>query len=146
MDTALGLHKAAKYYYYPGFHEPGAALSLAVNKKRWDSLGTTERSIIETAAAAENDRSLAEFTANDAISLQQIANDPAIQIRKLDDSILQALGKLSGEVLFETSRKDDLSRRVYESFIKFRTSAVRWADISERALLNARALPYPFGG
>jgi TRAP-type mannitol/chloroaromatic compound transport system substrate-binding protein len=145
-DMALGLHKAAKYYYYPGFHEPGAALSLAVNKKLWDSLGTTERSVIETAAAAENNRSLAEFTANNAIALQQIANDPAIEVRKLDDSILQALGKMSGEVLYETSRKDDLTRRVYDSFIKFRTSALRWGDISERAFLNARALPYPFGG
>jgi TRAP-type mannitol/chloroaromatic compound transport system substrate-binding protein len=145
-DMALGLHKAAKYYYYPGFHEPGAALSLAVNKKLWDGLGTTERNVVETAAAAENNRSLAEFTANNAIALQQIANDPAIEVRKLDDSILQALGKLSGEVLYETSRKDDLTRRVYDSFIKFRTSALRWGDISERAFLNARALPYPFGG
>ena len=58
----------------------------------------------------------------------------------------QALGKMSGEVLDETSRKDDLTRRVYDSFIKFRTAAVRWGDISERAFLNARALPYPFGG
>ena len=89
----------------------------------------------------------AEFTANDAIALQQIANDPAIHIRKLDERrpAIQ-LGKLSGDVLFETSRKDDLSRRVYDSFIKFRMLAVRWGDISERAFLNARALPYPFGG
>jgi PiT family inorganic phosphate transporter len=36
--------------------------------------------------------------------------------------------------------------RVYESFVKFRTSAVRWGDVSERAFLNARALPFPFGG
>src|SRR2546423_3145277 len=62
VDMALGLHKAAKYYYYPGFHEPGAALSLAINKKLWDSLGRTECSIIEAAAAAENNCSLAEFT------------------------------------------------------------------------------------
>ncbi len=89
---------------------------------------------------------LAEFTANNAIALQQLAKDPAIQIRKLDDTILQALGKISGEVLAETSRKDDLARRVYDSFIKFRAAAVRWGDISERAFLNARALPYPFGG
>jgi TRAP-type mannitol/chloroaromatic compound transport system substrate-binding protein len=146
VDMALGLHKAAKYYYYPGFHEPGAAISLAVNKKLWDSLGSNERSIIEKAAAAENAISYADFTANDAIALQQIANDPAIELRKLDDSILQALGKLSGEVLQETGRKDNLTRRVYDSFISFRTSALRWADISERAFLNARALPYPFGG
>jgi TRAP-type mannitol/chloroaromatic compound transport system substrate-binding protein len=146
VDMALGLNKAAKYYYYPGFHEPGAALSLVVNKKLWDSLDRTDRSLIETAAAAETSLSYADFTANDAVALQQLANDPAIEVRKLDDSILEALGKVSGEVLYETSRKDDLTRRVYESFIKFRTSALRWGDVSERAFLNARALPYPYGG
>ena len=146
IDMALGLHKAAKYYYYPGFHEPGAAISLAVNKKLWDSLGSTEKSIIEGAAAAENTRSLAEFTAGNATALEQLVKDPEIQIRKLDDAILQSLGKVSGEVLAETGRKDDVARRVYESFIKFRTTAVRWGDISERAFLNARALQYPFGG
>ena len=72
--------------------------------------------------------------------------DPSIKIQKLDDTILQALGKISGEVLNETSRKDDLSRRVYDNFIKVRKGLVRWGDISERAFLNARALQYPFGG
>jgi TRAP-type mannitol/chloroaromatic compound transport system substrate-binding protein len=146
VDMALGLHKAAKYYYYPGFHEPGAAVSLAVNKKLWDSLGSTEKSIIEGAAAIENTRSLAEATAGNATALEQLVKDPAIQIRKVDDTILQELGKISGEVLSESSRKDDLARRVYASFIMFRRAAVRWGDISERAFLNARALPYPFGG
>jgi TRAP-type mannitol/chloroaromatic compound transport system substrate-binding protein len=146
VDMAIGLHKAAKYYYYPGFHEPGAAISLAVNKKLWDSLDSTDKSIIEGAAGAENTRSLAESTAGNATALEQLVKDPAIQIRKVDDSVLQALGKISGEVLSESSRKDDLARRVYESFIKFRTAAVHWGDISERAFLNARALPYPFGG
>jgi TRAP-type mannitol/chloroaromatic compound transport system substrate-binding protein len=145
LDMALGLHKAAKYYYYPGFHEPGAAISLAVSKKLWDSLGGTERGIIESAAAAENDRSLAEFNANNASSLATLVQDPAIQIRKVDDGILQTLGKLSGEVLTEISRKDDLARRVHESFLKFRTSVVGWGDISERAFLNARALKFPYG-
>lgn len=146
IDMAVGLHKAAKYYYYPGFHEPGAAVSLAVNKKLWDGLDGTDKSIIEGAAAAENTRSLAEATAGNATALEQLVKDPEIQIRKVDDSILQELGKISGEVLSESSRKDDLSRRVYDNFIKFRTAAVRWGDISERAFLNARALPYPFGG
>jgi len=145
VDMAFGLHKAAKYYYYPGFHEPGAALSLAINKKLWDGLGSTDRSVIESAAAAENNLSLAEMTANNAASLELLANDPAIQIRKVDDAILQALGKLSGEVLADASRKDDLARRVYDSFMKFRAAVVRWSEISDRAYLNARALKFPYG-
>ena len=146
VDMALGLHKAAPYYYYPGFHEPGAALSLAVNKKLWESLGSSEKSVIEGAAAVENTRSLAEATAGNAAALQELSKDPAIQIRKVDDTILETLGKLSGEVLSEASRENDLARRVYMSFLKFRTATMRWGDISERAFLNARALPYPFGG
>ena len=146
VDMAIGLHKAATYYYYPGFHEPGAALSLAINKKLWDGLDNSEKSIIEGAAAAENTRSLAEATAGNATALQLLVKDPAIKIRKVDDTILQELGKISGEVLSEASRKDDMARRVYASFIKFRTPVVQWGDISERAFLNARALPYPFGG
>jgi TRAP-type mannitol/chloroaromatic compound transport system substrate-binding protein len=146
VDMALGLHKAATYYYYPGFHEPGAALSLAINKKLWESLGSGEKSVIEAASAAENTRSLAEATASNAAALEELSKDPAIQIRKVDDAILQVLGKLSGEVLSEASRENDLARRVYTSFIKFRTATMRWGDISERAFLNARALPYPFGG
>ena len=146
VDMAFGLHKAAKYYYYPGFHEPGSALSFAINKRLWDGLGPTERSVIETAAASENNLSLAEMTVNNAASLQLLGNDPAIQIRKFDDSILQSLGNISGEVLAETSRKDELTRRVYDSFMKFRTAAVRWSEISDRAYLNARALKFPIGG
>ena len=146
IDMALGLHKAAPYYYYPGFHEPGAALSLAFNKKVWDSLDASQRLVIETATAAENEYSLAEVVTNNAAAMEILAKDyPEIKIRKLDDSILQALGKVSGEVLAENSRKDDLTRRIYESWMKFRAAAVRWADISERSFLNARALKYPFG-
>jgi len=32
LDTALGLHTALGYYYYPGFHEPGTNISVGINK------------------------------------------------------------------------------------------------------------------
>jgi len=31
-DLAFGLHKAARYYYYPGFHEPGSTLEAVINR------------------------------------------------------------------------------------------------------------------
>jgi TRAP-type mannitol/chloroaromatic compound transport system substrate-binding protein len=141
----LGLHKAASYYYYPGFHEPGTALSLVFSKKLWDGLGQTEKNVIEAAAAGENNYSLAEYNAKNAAALQELAKDPNIQIRKFDDTILRALGKTAGDVLAESSRKDEMTRRVYESFMTFRKAAVRWGEISERSYLNARGLDFAFG-
>ncbi|NIP67935.1 MAG: ABC transporter substrate-binding protein, partial [Planctomycetales bacterium] len=50
-DMLLGLHTAAKYYYYPGIHEPGNLQSFAINKTVWDSLASAERKSIEAALA-----------------------------------------------------------------------------------------------
>jgi hypothetical protein len=33
QNMAIGLHKAAGYYYYPGFQEPGTAQTLGINKR-----------------------------------------------------------------------------------------------------------------
>jgi len=54
MDIALGLDKAADYYYYPGFHEPGTNFTLGINKTLWDGLSASECVIIEAAAQAES--------------------------------------------------------------------------------------------
>ena len=71
----LGLHKVSKYYYYPGFHEPGTVLSTGINKQLWDKLTAEDRNLISTVAMAEYTNSLAEFNANNAKSLQELMQD-----------------------------------------------------------------------
>jgi TRAP-type mannitol/chloroaromatic compound transport system substrate-binding protein len=144
-DMVLGLHKVSKFYYYPGFHEPGTALATGINKKLWDGLSADDRNAISTLANAEYTLSLAEFNANNAKSLQQLREDKDIEIRKFDDSLLEALGKTSGEVMAETGQKDPLTRRIYASYIEFWGRAKHWADLAERGYLNARALKFPYG-
>ena len=51
LDMAFGLHKAAGYYYHPGFHEPGTNLAVGINKAVWDSLDGSDRRVIEAMAA-----------------------------------------------------------------------------------------------
>src|SRR5262249_40947676 len=116
-DMVLGLHKVSKFYYYPGFHEPGTVLSFGINKKLWDGLNTDDRNAISTVRNAEYTLSLAEFNANNAKPLEQLGEEKAIETRKFDDSLLVALGKPSGKVVAEPGRKDPLTRRIYESYI-----------------------------
>jgi TRAP-type mannitol/chloroaromatic compound transport system substrate-binding protein len=144
-DMHLGLHKASKFYYYPGFHEPGTVLATAINKARWDSLTADERGLITTVANAEYTYSLAEFNTNNAKSLQELRQDKNIEIRKFDDSILKAFGEHSGEVLAEVGAKDPLTRRIYQSYMEFRNRYTPWSDMAERAYLNARSLPFSYG-
>jgi TRAP-type mannitol/chloroaromatic compound transport system substrate-binding protein len=144
-DMHLGLHKASKFYYYPGFHEPGTVLATAINKARWDSLTAEERGLITTIANAEYTYSLAEFNTNNAKSLQELRQDKNIEIRKFDDSILKAFGEHSGEVMAEVGAKDPLTRRIYQSYMEFRKRYTPWSDMAERAYLNARSLPFSYG-
>ena len=145
-DMYLGLHKVSKFYYYPGFHEPGTGLVTGINKTRWDSLTTEDRNLITTVVNGEYTYSLAEFNTNNARSLQELSRDKNIEIRKFDDPLLEALGKASGEVMAEVGSKDPLTRRIYQSYIEFRSRCTPWSDIAERSFLNARSLPFPYGG
>jgi TRAP-type mannitol/chloroaromatic compound transport system substrate-binding protein len=35
-DMQIGLHKTARYYYYPGWHEPGTTHDFGFNKKAYE--------------------------------------------------------------------------------------------------------------
>jgi TRAP-type mannitol/chloroaromatic compound transport system substrate-binding protein len=128
------------YYYYPGFHEPGSGFSLGINKNVWESFDASDRRLIETVAASEYARSLAEFNANNALSLRKLREGGTIKILKFDDHLLKAFLGISKDVVDEIGSGDDLSRKIYASYQRFRTSIMDWGDISERAYLNSRGL------
>ncbi len=145
-DYRVGLHTTAvKFYYYPGFHEPGAVNSLGVNKTLWDSLSSQEQTLIAAAAAASHVQTNAAGYAQHMKVLPDLLEKHGVKLRKFDDEILRAFGKASGEVVAEVGNSDPFTRRVYDSYMKFRRASRRWSGISERAYLNARELDFPYG-
>ncbi len=79
LDMALGLHEAASFYYYPGFHEPGTAQAVGINKGVWESFDASDRQVIEAVAASEYASSLAEFNANNALSLRKLRDEGTVK-------------------------------------------------------------------
>jgi TRAP-type mannitol/chloroaromatic compound transport system substrate-binding protein len=140
LDVALGLHKAASYYYFPAFHEPGSGFAVGINKGVWESFDSNDREAFEAVAAAEYARSLAEFNANNALSLRKLRDEGAIKILKFGDPLLKAFREISKEVVAEVGAGDELSKKIYRSFEQFRASIMDWSDVGERAFLNSRRL------
>jgi TRAP-type mannitol/chloroaromatic compound transport system substrate-binding protein len=140
LDTALGLHKAVGYYYYPAFHEPGSGFSIGINKNLWESLEASDRRLIEAVAASEYARSLAEFNANNALSLHKLRDEGTVKIAKFDDALMTAFLGISKDVVAEIGSGDELSKKIYASYQRFRASIMDWSDISERAYMNSRSL------
>jgi TRAP-type mannitol/chloroaromatic compound transport system substrate-binding protein len=138
LDMTLGLHKVAGYYYYPAFHEPGSGFSLGINRRVWESFDASDRELIESTAAGEYARSLAEFNANNALWLRKLRDEGAVRILKFDDALLRAFLAVSNDVVAEAGSGDDLSRKIYASYGQFRATIMDWSDVAERAALNAR--------
>ncbi len=138
-DLAFGLHKAAKYYYYPGWHEPGTTLECMVNKTALAALPADLQAIVLHAGRVANQDMLAEYTARNNQALQTLTNEHQVDVRRLPDEVLEKLRQLSDEVVSEIASKDAVSRKVFESFTAFRDQVMQWNDISQRAYLNARA-------
>ena len=140
LDVSLGLSNAADYYYYPGFHEPGTPATLGINKTLWDSLTPSDRALIETAAAAELTRSLAEFNAQNVKALKLLRADERIKILRFSDELIKTFGKLSKEVLSDTAAKDPLTRKVYDSYMAFLAGVMDWGELSETGYRDTRWL------
>ena len=139
-DLAFGLYKAAKHYYYPGWHEPGTTLECFVNKKAYEALPKDLQSIVTNATRVANQDMLAEYTARNNTALGVLVNKHKVDLRRFPDDVLKTLHKLSDEVVAEVAAKDKISQKVFDSFTKFRDQVIAWHDVSEKAYLEARAL------
>jgi TRAP-type mannitol/chloroaromatic compound transport system substrate-binding protein len=138
-DLAFGLYKAAKYYYYPGWHEPGTTLEAIVNKKVMNDLPKDLQSIVLNACRVVNQNLLSEYTARNPAALRTLLTKHRVQLRRFPDDVLARLHELSQQVVAELADKDDFSRKVYASYHKFYDESLAWSDISELAYLRARS-------
>ena len=139
-DIQLGLHRVARYYYYPGWHEMGPMLQCTVNQEAWDSLPADLQEIVKSACQAINTDMMAEYTWGNAVALEQIKADPNVELRQLPDDVLRLLKQLSEEVLEEMAEANEWSARIKESFDEFQRIAIPHHEITELAYMNARKL------
>jgi TRAP-type mannitol/chloroaromatic compound transport system substrate-binding protein len=145
-DMGFGLYKAAKYYYFPGWHEPATVLDGFINLDAWNALTDSQRAVIERGAAATNMLMLSEFQARNDAALQALINEHKVDLRKYPDAVLNQIGARAGEVLQDIASRDALSKSTFEAIVKFRRTALRWTNTSEGAFAKARALPFKFPG
>ena len=102
-DLTFGFHQAAKYYYYPGWHEPGPMLELIINLDEWNSLPKHLQVIIETATKAVNQDMLDEYLAKNNQALTELVHVHGVELRKLPDDVIEEFRTISDKILEELS-------------------------------------------
>ncbi len=134
-DEKLGFYKVAKFYYYPGWWEPGPNTSFFVNKTAWEKLPSAYRHALQAAMMAANMDMTAKYDAlNPPALMKLLAN--GVQLRPFGEDIMTAARTQADALMEELSQKDAAYRKVYENWRKFREETFRWFACSELTYAN----------
>jgi TRAP-type mannitol/chloroaromatic compound transport system substrate-binding protein len=131
-DEKLGFHNAARFYYYPGWWEPGPSMSFMVNRQAWDRLPATYQHAFELAAAYAAQTTQAIYDVRNPPALERLVNG-GTQLRRFSPEIMQACDTASRELLEHQAGRDAGYRRIYDAFRAFRADSFRWFATTEAA-------------
>jgi TRAP-type mannitol/chloroaromatic compound transport system substrate-binding protein len=134
-DMKLGLHNTARYYYYPGWHEPGAVTEFTFNKKAFEALPVDLQKTLDHAIAAVQVYGLTDFHVKNAMALERLKAEykGKVEVLQLPAAVLKDLKKLAADVMKEESDKSPMAKKVYASFTKFQALVGPWDHAAEGA-------------
>ncbi|MGB5354615.1 MAG: TRAP transporter substrate-binding protein DctP, partial [Woeseia sp.] len=137
-DLSLGLHKAARYYYYPGWHEPGPLLECIINKEAWDTLPADLQAIVAVCCQAINLDIQAEYIWGNAQALHELEKDSDVELREFPPEVLALLAQHSRDIVNELSARDPWAKRLQDSVMPFLAKSNENQRVSEYSFLKAR--------
>jgi TRAP-type mannitol/chloroaromatic compound transport system substrate-binding protein len=129
-DEKLGLNKAAQFFYYPGWWEPGPSLEVEVNLDEWNKLPPLYQEVIKAGAYAANITMLARYDARNNDALKRLLA-AGVQLRPYSQEILEAAEKASFELYDELAAGDADFKTVYEAWKTFRDGIYAWNNVNE---------------
>ena len=135
-DYKLGLHKAAKYYYSPGWHETGSQMEFIANLSAWKTLPSDLQEILYAATINVHAWMLAEFDQKNAEYLETIQKETDVEIKEFPSEVLAQLKVHSKEAIDEIIASNELAKKVYKSYVEHQHTLNKWSNLTEKAYYN----------
>ena len=128
IDDALGFSRIAKYYYFPGWHQPTSLNTLVINKNVWEEYTQQEQLMFETACRVNFLWSYTNGAVPQSDFLSKFEKQ-GVQVRRFPDEVLDVLRETSRVVLEEEAAKDAYFKEAYESILAFSARLTGWHEI-----------------
>ena len=129
-DEKLGLHKVAKYYYYPGWWEGGAMLHVQVSKTRWDELPPSYKAILGAAATEATAFIVGRYDAQNPLALKRLVA-AGTQLRPFSEATMDVCYRAANAVYAEISGKNEDFKRIWDSIRAFRADQYLWLQVAD---------------
>ena len=138
MDSIMKFWEVAKYYYYPGLHEPGTILAIGTNKAWFDSLPKSDQLVVEACATQTHFDLFSEVNAKNPEWLHKFITEQGVILKKFNEDIIDAFGEAAEEVFEETRQHSELAKRIDDSFRTSMKDVAGWLSIAEIEYFNQR--------
>jgi TRAP-type mannitol/chloroaromatic compound transport system substrate-binding protein len=136
-DEKLGLHKVAKYYYFPGWWEGSAQVTLFVNNKAFDALPPAFQQALDVACAEQNVMMSANYDAKNPVALRRLVGQ-GVQLRSFSRPLMEAFYKATQEVFHDLAASQPDFKKVYDNWSKFLVESNQWFRVAENSLDDFR--------
>jgi TRAP-type mannitol/chloroaromatic compound transport system substrate-binding protein len=137
-DDALGLGEAGRFYYYPGWWEPGATFEVVMDLERYEELPAEYQEALEVAGELQYLRLMGFYDAVQAESLARIEAQGA-ETRPFPADVIDAAREESEALLDEFAAQDEDFATILEHWRPFRDSVQQWHGLAERSMAEALA-------
>jgi TRAP-type mannitol/chloroaromatic compound transport system substrate-binding protein len=130
LDVGLGFQNVAKYYYFPGWHQPSSVNSIIVHLPIWNKLSADQKQTMEDACKAN----ILEITAEQVhaqIDALNVIEKAGVQVRMLPEEVLKAIKTASDELMAERSAADPQFKEVYQSLNNYIKRTDRWYRLQD---------------
>lgn len=132
-DEKLGFHNVAKFYYYPGWWEPGPSLEIQININEWNNLPELYKEALKTAAFEANMIMLSRYDAKNPVALESLLSSSEVQLQPFPDEVLAACEEAANELLNEFASQDTDFGSILPEWTAFRDNIQKWFGVNELA-------------
>jgi TRAP-type mannitol/chloroaromatic compound transport system substrate-binding protein len=134
-DDKLGLAKLARFYYYPAWWEPSAALSLYVNKKAFDALPPAYQEAINVASGYVNQSMMALYDARNPPAFKKLIGS-GTRLQVFPNSFMIAAYRAAFSIFDAESEKNPSFKKIYGPWKKYRAEINEWHRTAETSMTN----------
>ncbi|NKC32602.1 TRAP transporter substrate-binding protein [Falsiroseomonas selenitidurans] len=134
-DERANYVRVARYYYAPGFWEPGARLHFMMNQRAHAALPDLYKHAIEVACAEADADMTARYDAANPQALRRLVAAGA-QLRFWPRPVLEAAWKANEAMNADLARGNPRFAKIMESYLRFRTEQYQWFRVAENSFDN----------
>lgn len=133
LDQRLGLHDAAKHYYGVDWHEPSTTTEVVFNSNTWNELPDDLKAVVRNVATTCNLLSHMQAEANNAEALRDLQENQGVTVHRVPEEVQRELYAVARDTFRNAASEDEMTRRVNNSFWKFKRDHDGWQNASETA-------------